>query len=138
MDEVSTEKIANALKSMLVLNEQVNFLLDGYLSFVENVELLNPQVSMVTEQLRTANTSVRELADLMTVIKKMVIFISDGVPIRNNKALRQHITSELVLHIDLIFYLLTQYEIRPDEYSAMKVGGALLTIEEMFTHFCDN
>lgn len=126
--------LVDALKGMQAINAQVNLLLDGFEYLVATVSELDSSL-LFQRQIKDGAQSMSELSELMIVLKKLVVSINNGVPLRQNKQFKQELISEMILHMDMIRSLLKDYEIHPEGYSAVKIAEGMICIKTCLLHY---
>jgi hypothetical protein len=123
-----------ALRGMEVISQQVNLLLDGYEYLISTIGELDHSL-FFQRQVKDGSVSMASISEQMLLIKKMVISVNDGNPIKGNRPFKNEVLTELTLHMDMIRNLLQDYEIHPEGYSAVKIATALLNIRQCINRY---
>lgn len=126
--------LIDALMGMKEISHQVNLLLDGYEYLISTVGEFDGS-NLYARQIKDGAQSMAELSELMVIIKKMVITINNGTPIRQNKSFKNEVLLEMILHMDMIRALLQEYEIHPEGYSATIIAESILDVKKCLLHY---
>lgn len=135
MNEVSKQFLVDGLKSCLILNEQINILLDGYVYLVAEYDTYVGNTAFMQRQLSDARTSITELSELLIMIKKQMTMFNDGISLYKHKTFQMNVINEVALHLDMIHGLLEYYQIFPEGYSAKTIVSSLRDITCCVQHF---